>query len=36
MVDQVIRVFLIFINGGSMTNANAYQGFPNDKKFEEH
>jgi len=28
--------FLIFANGGSMTNAEVYQGFHDDKKFEGH
>jgi len=33
---KVIRVFLIFVNEGSMTNSEVYQGFHNDKKVEEH
>ena len=33
---QVIRFIQIFVNGDSMTNANAYQGFHDDKKIEEH
>jgi len=33
---QVIRVFCIFVNGGSMTNAKVYQGFHGNKKVEEH
>jgi len=33
---QVIRVFKIFVNGGSMTNAEVYQGFHDDKNVEEH
>jgi len=27
---------LIFVNGGSMTNATVYQGFHDDKTVEEH
>jgi len=34
--DQVIRVFQIFVNWVSMTNANVYQRFHDDKKVEEH
>jgi len=33
---QVIRAFLIFVNGGSMTNTKVYQGFLDDLKVEEH
>jgi len=27
---------IIFVNGGSLTNAEVYQGFLDDKKVEEH
>jgi len=33
---QVIHVFSIFVNGGSMTNVKAYQRFHYDKKVEEY
>jgi len=33
---QVISVFYIFVNGGSMTSAKVYQRFHDDKKVEEH
>ena len=33
---QVICVFKIFVNAGSMTNAKVYQRFHDDKKVEEH
>jgi len=33
---QVVCVFQIFVNRGSMTNAKVYQGFHNDRKVEEH
>jgi len=29
---QVIRVFKIFVDGGSMRNAKVYRGFHDDKK----
>ena len=32
---QVNCVFKIFVNGGSMINAEVYQGFHDDKKVEE-
>jgi len=35
-LQPVIRVFFIFVNGGSMKNAKVYQGFHNGKKVEEH
>ena len=28
--------FLIFVSGGSMTNAKVHQGYCDDKKVEEH
>jgi len=34
--DQVIRIVLTFVNGGSMTNANVFQGFHDEKKVEDH
>jgi len=33
---QVSRVFLIFVNEGSMAKAKVYQGFHDDKSVEEH
>jgi len=33
---QVICVFQILVNGASMTNVEVYQGFHNDKMFDEH
>ena len=36
LAGSLIRVFKIFVEGCSMTNAKVYMGFHDDKKIEEH